>query len=129
MSSLLLRNARVWTADRARPRATALLIRDGRIESLDQEGEFDRVIDLERRTAVPGLIAETRGPQGGIQTAINFPSVAGVLVYDDDLFGRLSDPEAKRDFLLRSARPLYVNRVTGQVLAGPLGQNEENPGS
>ncbi len=53
--------------------------------------------------------------------AINFPSVDGLLVYDDSLFGGLPSAE-KRNYLLRSAQPLYVSRWTGAVVRGPVGE-------
>jgi prepilin-type N-terminal cleavage/methylation domain-containing protein len=57
----------------------------------------------------------------GTGTAINFPSVDGLLVYDDSLLGGLSASE-KREFLLRAAQPLYVSRWTGTVVRGPVGE-------
>lgn len=55
--------------------------------------------------------------------AINFPSVDGLLVYDDSGFVEAGDPAAKREYLLRFAQPFYVNRLTGAVIRGPLGEN------
>lgn len=55
--------------------------------------------------------------------AINFPSVDGLLVYDDSAFSEAGDPAAKREYLIRSAQPFYVNRLTGAVIRGPLGEN------
>ncbi len=55
--------------------------------------------------------------------AINFPSVDGLLVYDDSLFNEFDVDKDKRDFLLRTAQPLYVNRLTGAVIRGPVGEN------
>jgi type II secretory pathway pseudopilin PulG len=49
--------------------------------------------------------------------AINFPSVRGVLVYDDVAFHELLTEE-KQDFLLREATPLYLSRWTGTVVRG-----------
>ncbi len=54
--------------------------------------------------------------------ALNFPSVDGLLVYDDSVF-RSVDTIAQRDFLLRTARPYYLNRLTGAIIRGPLGEN------
>ena len=65
-ASVHLYNARIWTADPDRPRASSLTIRDGRITSLDAEEQADRVIDAEGRTAVPGFIdAHLHLLQGG----------------------------------------------------------------
>ena len=54
--------------------------------------------------------------------AINFPSVDGLLVYDDSLF-RDVPASQKRAVLLSTARPLYVSRWTGVVIRGPVGEN------
>ena len=59
--------------------------------------------------------------------AVNFPSVDGLLVYDDSVFNRLGSGDdvvdIKRDYLLRTAKPLYINRRTGRIIRGPLGEN------
>ncbi len=57
-------------------------------------------------------------------TALNFLSVDGLLVYDDSLFTGLPDAAEKREYLLRSARPLYVSRWTGAVIRGPVGESD-----
>lgn len=67
---------------------------------------------------VPYLVADA----GDI--AINFPSVDGLLVYDDSLFESFTDPKDKRTALLESAQPFYVNRLTGAVVQGPAGENQ-----
>jgi len=54
--------------------------------------------------------------------ALNVPSVDGLLVYDDALFTGLDDAEDQRAFLLRSAKPYYVSRLTGAVIEGPIGE-------
>jgi len=55
--------------------------------------------------------------------AINFPSVDGLLVYDDSAFRDAGDPAAKREYLLRYGQPFYVNRLTGAVIRGPQGES------
>ena len=66
------------------------------------------------------------GPQSQ-RAAVNFPSVDGLLVYDDSVFNRLGSGDdvvdIKRDYLLRTAKPLYINRRTGRIIRGPLGEN------
>ena len=54
--------------------------------------------------------------------AISFPSVDGLLVYDDSLFNEFDVDRDKRDFLLRTSQPMYVNRLTGSVVRGPVGE-------
>ena len=62
MSNLILHNGRIATLDPARPEATALAIRDGRVvrtgsdrEVLAERASDSRVIDLAGRRAIPGL--------------------------------------------------------------------------
>ena len=58
---LVVRNARVWTGDPARPWATALAARDGRLTAVGAEHEVDdvpgaAVVDAEGRFVMPGFI-------------------------------------------------------------------------
>lgn len=62
------------------------------------------------------LVAESEG------TALNFPSVDGLLVYDESLFAAAGDPGQKRKFLIDSAQPFYVHRISGVVIRGPIGE-------
>jgi len=59
--------------------------------------------------------------------AINFPSVDGLIIYNDAAFRELTiDPSIAveaRDFLLRTGQPFYVNRWTGAIVRGPLEEN------
>ncbi|MCH8149766.1 MAG: prepilin-type N-terminal cleavage/methylation domain-containing protein [Planctomycetes bacterium] len=55
--------------------------------------------------------------------AINFPSVDGLLVYDNSAFRSLDLAADKQKFLLDTAQPFYVNRYTGAIIRGPLGEN------
>ena len=57
-----------------------------------------------------------------ITVALNLPSVDGLLVYDDSLFNDFDEEADKRNFLLESAQPFYVNRLTGAVILGPVGE-------
>jgi type II secretory pathway pseudopilin PulG len=65
--------------------------------------------------------------------AINFPSVAGLLVYDESLFQEIVDPTEpppggaataglRRQWLQMNGRPYYVSRLTGSVIRGPVGE-------
>lgn len=59
-----------------------------------------------------------------VGVAVNLPSVDGLLLYDDAQFNRLPGmTDQQRDFLLRTGRPFFVNRLTGTVIRGPLGEN------
>jgi len=59
---------------------------------------------------------------GNLDVAINFPSVDGLLVYDESLFAAAGTPEQKRRFLLDASQPFYVHRLTGAVIRGPVGE-------
>ena len=56
--------------------------------------------------------------------ALNFPSVDGLLVYDDSLFNEVEGTQDRRAFLLRAAQPFYVSGLSGAVVRGPMGENE-----
>ena len=56
--------------------------------------------------------------------AMNFPSVDGLLVYDDSSFMEQPTADLRRKFLLDTGQPLYVSRLSGAVIRGPLGENE-----
>jgi hypothetical protein len=61
--------------------------------------------------------------------ALNFPSVAGLLVYDDSLFEEFPDsnernPDVldKREFLRQRGQPIYISPQTGEIVLGPIGE-------
>ncbi len=69
---------------------------------------------------------------GSNRVALNFPSVAGALLYDESIFAEIPVnedtgsffDEQRRDIFIRTGRPLYVVPQTGAVITGPLGENE-----
>ena len=76
-------NGIVWTADPARPRAEAVLVRDDRIDYVGTNGEVarrtgagDRVIDLKGRMLVPGFVESH-----------SHPAVAGLLTSQLQIIG------------------------------------------
>ncbi len=81
------------------------------------------LIDPSNGWSIPFLVND----QTQTTTAINFPSVDGLLVYDDALVKELDDPEDKRAVLLRTAVPVYINRLTGAIVEGPIGETGETP--
>jgi len=56
-------------------------------------------------------------------TAINFPSVDGLLVYDDSLFKSAGGAAQRRQYLLDSAQPFFVHRQSGTVVRGPVAES------
>jgi len=71
--------------------------------------------------AIPEFIDVVVDPEDK-KTALNFPSVDGLLVYDESLFAAAGTPEQKRQYLLDAAQPFYVHRLTGTVIRGPVGE-------
>lgn len=73
--------------------------------------------------ALPALFSAT---DGAMPTALNFPSVDGLLLYDDTMMknfpdGPVNEPEQdKRDYLRRDGRPYYITVQSGAVVRGPL---------
>jgi hypothetical protein len=71
---LILYNGRIVTLDRARPRASALAVRDGEVVTIGEDrevlplaGSATRIVDLRGRTAVPGLNdSHTHPIRGGL---------------------------------------------------------------
>jgi len=59
---------------------------------------------------------------------INFINVDGVLVYDESLFRDLipvdGDGTLRQELLLGTGEPIYVSRVTGKIIVGPILENE-----
>ena len=82
-------------------------------ESLDPVGSkhlFDIIVDAEDET-----------------TALNFTSVGGLLVYDESQLADQpyeEDGTLKREFLVAHGQPIYVSRLTGEILEGPDGENK-----
>jgi predicted amidohydrolase YtcJ len=56
MTDLLLVNGNIRTMDPARPRAKSIACSGGKIESLDETPSAKRVLDLEGKTVIPGII-------------------------------------------------------------------------
>jgi len=79
----------------------------------------DAELAIDPRAGTPVRFLVRDNPLGTVAT--NFPSVDGLLVYDDSIFSGLAAAE-QRDFLLEYAQPLYVSRWTGAVVRGPVGE-------
>jgi prepilin-type N-terminal cleavage/methylation domain-containing protein len=87
-------------------------IRDGGDASIDPTGSTPIV-------TIPFLAVEQDQSN---RPAISFPSVDGVLLYDDALFNEIGAPADRRRFLLDTAQPLYVSSLTGELIRGPVGE-------
>ncbi|MFH0983295.1 MAG: prepilin-type N-terminal cleavage/methylation domain-containing protein [Planctomycetota bacterium] len=63
----------------------------------------------------------------GTLNAINFPSVDGVLVYDESALADTpyqAGQSFKREYLLKNGQPIYVSPLTGEIVEGPKGENQ-----
>jgi len=90
----------------------------GRYYLPNRTAAFKQLGDGQTAVTLPFLVHDA----DTADAAINFPSVDGLLVYDESLFNEFTDPNNKRDFLLRTAQPLYINRLTGAIVEGPVGE-------
>src|SRR5215831_14862740 len=74
MADLILHNGRITTLDPARPEVTAIAVRAGQVLATGDDGEVlahrggsTRVVDLQKRRAIPGLIDSHIHPiRGGL---------------------------------------------------------------
>ncbi len=57
--------------------------------------------------------------------AINFVSVDGLILYDNDAFSQILNMTAKREMLIETGIPYYVVGPSSAVVAGPIGENTE----
>lgn len=68
---------------------------------------------------------------GNNPVAVNFPSVDGVLVYDDAAMNQLrinaptTDGKEMRAYLQKNAQPFYIGRMTGSIIVGPVGNTQQ----
>jgi predicted amidohydrolase YtcJ len=86
---LIVVNARIYTVDNARPMASALAIRNGRIlfvgsdaEARTLAGAGTQVLDLGGRTVIPGMV-DAHAHLTGLATSLLNVKLAGSLSYDE----------------------------------------------
>lgn len=87
--NLVVTNARVYTMDPARPIVSALAIRDGRVvfagsdaEAVVEGGGGSAVVDLQRRTVVPGII-DAHAHLLSLGNALRRVNLAGAASYEE----------------------------------------------
>lgn len=87
-ADLILTNARVYTADAARPRAQAIAVRGDRIifvgsaqEANALRGSATRVIDAGGKTVIPGMI-DAHGHLAGLGSALRQVDLVGTTSYE-----------------------------------------------
>jgi len=88
-AGLVLVNGRIHTVDAARPLVSALAVRDGRIEFAGSDAEARvaggsgaRVVDLQGRTVVPGLI-DAHAHLLSLGVSLRRARLAGAKSYDE----------------------------------------------
>jgi len=95
--TLLATHGKVWTGDPAHPRATAFVVRDGKFvyvgddrTAAERAGKDAKVIDLEGRRVIPGLIdAHLHLISGGLQLSrLNLRHVANRRAFIDAIARR-----------------------------------------
>ncbi len=88
-ADLIVVNARVYTADDARPLAEAFAVRDGRVafvgsarEARTLAGPRTQVVDLNGRTVIPGMV-DAHAHFGGLAETLSSVDLVGVTSYDE----------------------------------------------
>ncbi len=88
-ADLIVTNARVYTADEARPLAEAFAVRDGRIvfvgsrqEANALKGTATRVLDAAGKTVIPGMV-DAHAHFGGLAQTLRSVDLVGTRSYDD----------------------------------------------
>jgi predicted amidohydrolase YtcJ len=86
---LVVVNARIYTVDNARPMASALAVRNGRVvfvgsdaEARTLAGAATRVVDLKGRTVIPGMV-DAHAHLLGLATSLRNVLLAGSPSYDE----------------------------------------------
>jgi predicted amidohydrolase YtcJ len=88
-ADLVVVNARIYTVDNARPMASALAVRGGRIvfvgsdaEARTLAGARTQVIDLHGRTVIPGMV-DAHAHLSGLAASLRNVQLAGSRTYDE----------------------------------------------
>lgn len=88
-ADLIITNARIYTVDEAHPLADALVVRGGRVAfvgdtrgALSLRGPQTRVIDLDGKTVIPGMV-DAHGHVSGLGTALATVDLTGASSYDE----------------------------------------------
>ena len=88
-ADLIVTNARVYTVDDAHPLADAIAVRGGRVlfvgdtrGALALRGPQTRVIDLDGRTVIPGMV-DAHGHVSGLGSALAIVDLTGASSYDE----------------------------------------------
>jgi predicted amidohydrolase YtcJ len=88
-ADLIVVNARIYTVDNARPMASAMAVRNGRIvfvgsdaEARTLAGAATRILDVQGRTVIPGMV-DAHAHLLGLATSLRNVQLAGASSYDE----------------------------------------------
>ena len=86
---LVVVNARIYTVDNARPMASALAVKDGRVVFVGSDsearvlgGNTARIVDLKGHTVIPGMV-DAHAHLLGLATSLRNVLLAGSKTYDE----------------------------------------------
>jgi predicted amidohydrolase YtcJ len=86
---LVVLNARIYTVDSARPMASALAVRKGRLQFVGSDaearalaGNATRIVDLKGRTVIPGMV-DAHAHLVGLATSLRNVLLAGSVSYEE----------------------------------------------
>lgn len=87
-ADLIVHNARIYTVDPNRPFVDAMVVKDGKVLfagperlALSYKGASTRVLDLNGRTVIPGMI-DSHAHMGGLASGLRTVDLTGTTSYD-----------------------------------------------
>lgn len=87
-ADLILRNGRIYTVDQSRPFADAMAVKDGKVLyvgperlTMNYKGNATRVVDLDGKTVIPGMI-DSHAHLSGLGQALQIVDLTGTTSYD-----------------------------------------------
>ncbi len=90
----------------------------------DIKGDTHKFSDL--GAGHPGLPHIVSIIGNGTRYALNFVSVDGLIIYNNDAFLDAPDEiDRRREFLAETSQPYYISPRSGQIIAGPVGTELE----
>ena len=88
-ADVIVHNGRIYTVDQNRPFVDAMAVKDGKVlftgpvrQAMTYKGTATRVIDLDGRTVIPGMI-DSHGHLGGLGSALRTVDLVGTTSYEE----------------------------------------------
>ncbi|MBL8958888.1 MAG: amidohydrolase family protein, partial [Gemmatimonadetes bacterium] len=89
VADLIVHNARIYTVDQNRPFVDAMAVKDGKVlftgpvrQAMTYKGSATRVLDLDGRTVIPGMI-DAHAHLGGLGSALRTVDLVGTTSYEE----------------------------------------------